>query len=668
MLRRLSVPSVAWLAGAVALALYLATLAPDVTFVDSGELIVAAHGLGVAHPPGAPLYTLLAHAATWLPFGSVAVRVHVASAVFAALAVVAVALLSAAAVLGDTRPKDTPRPKATARPRGARRPERHAPADAGPDRVLLLSAALAAGLLFATSRTLWSYATIAEVYTLNICLLATALWLAVSWRRAHLSPPPADTRVRATRLYLAAACVGLALAVHHVTAVIVGIGVTLIVASAARRRPVPPAMLIRAAASAAAGLIVYAYLPLAASASPVLNWGDPRTLERFWWHISGRQYQVYFAGSLDTMAEQFRHTFVPYLAREFGRPWLPLALVLAAAGFTRLWTRDRTLAAAATAIIAIDLAYALNYDVAEDKDAYYLPAFLVLAMLAGVGAAHVLTFRQGRSPAVSWTLAALVLAAPATSLAGNLAYTNRRTYFLGGDYVRNVLGTVAPRGLLLTLDWQLYSPLLYKRHVEGLRPDVIAIDVNMLRRSWYVGYLMREYPAFMQAVGPPAGTFLDELIQWEHDPDLYQRDLARNRRINERFHGLITAFIEAQLRSGPVYITQDVLTQDRELAPLVTRYTLVPQGLVFQLRSEPGFHEPAEPALELRGLFDGSLRFAADDVVRVKVAPAYIAMLVNRGRYLAAHGHRERAAAVLQQALALDPSSAAARDSLAALR
>src|SRR2546423_3669438 len=69
-----------------AMTLYISTLAPTVTLVDSGELMLAAHTLGVAHPPGFPLYVLLAHFFTWLPIGSVAARVNFASAVFAALA------------------------------------------------------------------------------------------------------------------------------------------------------------------------------------------------------------------------------------------------------------------------------------------------------------------------------------------------------------------------------------------------------------------------------------------------------------------------------------------------------------------------------------------------------------------------------------------------------
>src|SRR6185503_3482879 len=70
----------------VALVVYSWTLAPTVTPTDSGELILAAFGLGVAHPPGVPLWTMLAHLASLVPVGNVAVRINFSSAVFAALA------------------------------------------------------------------------------------------------------------------------------------------------------------------------------------------------------------------------------------------------------------------------------------------------------------------------------------------------------------------------------------------------------------------------------------------------------------------------------------------------------------------------------------------------------------------------------------------------------
>src|SRR5215831_5375944 len=79
----------------VALLLYTLTLAPTVTLVDSGELILAAHGLGVAHPPGFPLWVMLAHLASLLPVGNVAARINFSSAFFAALACAMLSLVVA---------------------------------------------------------------------------------------------------------------------------------------------------------------------------------------------------------------------------------------------------------------------------------------------------------------------------------------------------------------------------------------------------------------------------------------------------------------------------------------------------------------------------------------------------------------------------------------------
>ena len=79
----------------VALLLYSWTLTPTVTLTDSGELLVVARGLGVAHPPGVPLWIILAHLASLVPLGNVAVRINFSSALFAALACAMLTLVAA---------------------------------------------------------------------------------------------------------------------------------------------------------------------------------------------------------------------------------------------------------------------------------------------------------------------------------------------------------------------------------------------------------------------------------------------------------------------------------------------------------------------------------------------------------------------------------------------
>ena len=73
------------LAGLTVLVGYVLTLAPSVTFWDAGEFIASAHILGVPHPPGTPLYILVAH--SWdvlIPWLATAVKLNLLSALFSA--------------------------------------------------------------------------------------------------------------------------------------------------------------------------------------------------------------------------------------------------------------------------------------------------------------------------------------------------------------------------------------------------------------------------------------------------------------------------------------------------------------------------------------------------------------------------------------------------------
>src|SRR3990167_823680 len=72
------------------LIVYTLTLSRSVYFGDSGEFIAVAKTLGIAHPPGYPLYSMLAHLFTYLPFGNIAFRVNLFSAVTSSLTVVVV--------------------------------------------------------------------------------------------------------------------------------------------------------------------------------------------------------------------------------------------------------------------------------------------------------------------------------------------------------------------------------------------------------------------------------------------------------------------------------------------------------------------------------------------------------------------------------------------------
>src|SRR5215475_9319891 len=67
--------------------LYFLTAARDIVVGDSPELITAAATLGVPHPPGYPLFTMLGHVFSLLPFGTIPFRVNLFSVVCDSLTV-----------------------------------------------------------------------------------------------------------------------------------------------------------------------------------------------------------------------------------------------------------------------------------------------------------------------------------------------------------------------------------------------------------------------------------------------------------------------------------------------------------------------------------------------------------------------------------------------------
>jgi len=662
-------------AGAVFVAtllLYSWTLAPTVTLIDSGELIVVAYGLGVAHPPGFPLWVILAHLASLVPLGNVAVRVNSSSALFAAIAsamltlVVAELMITASYLTASKRRK-----------RGAHQGKRI-------DRLLVFAPALGAGLLMAFSRTLWFYATVTEVYALNTLLILVVFFLMLRWRRCII----ADRRrmsmamdageitsavtIHDTLLYVAAFVFGLALGVHHVTVGLILPALSVIVYRTEGVRFFGSRRLIYAALISIGALVaVYTYLPLAASRSPVINWGNPRSLQEIWWHVTGRQYQVFLSFTPKIMGEQSLE-FFRLVSREFGLSWLPLPLVLALAGFASAFKWDRTTFWLLLFMVIANLAYGFSYEIGEDKDAYYLPTFFSIATAAGLGVRWLIQLAVSKPMLIgrSYLVAAIaVLLTLTIAFTGNWPFNNRRHYFIAHDYVENLLSAIEPDGLLLTLDWQVASPMFYAQELEQRRRDVKVVDINLLRRSWYFDYLRHAYPGLIERSRDKIDTFVANLKEWERDPRAFATSEALSQRITAAFEEMIQSMVMNENRVAPVYITRDLLfpdNRDRELTRWLTQnYQLVPEGLVFTLANDQSFHDLPDVRLQTRGLADGTLRFEKDDVVNLKVLPVYTTMVINRGRYLAAFNQHERAVALFRQALALDPGLAAARQGLA---
>src|SRR5881296_2262282 len=137
-----------------AFVLYVLTLAPTTQFWDTSEYIAAAYVLGIPHPPGNPLFTLIAHTWGLLPLAAgYAMRINLLAATTSAIAAACWFLV------------------------GERWMRAWVPAR-WPRRL----AALAGATVSATAFTVWNQSVVNEkVYTLSLLSIALVLWLIVRW-------------------------------------------------------------------------------------------------------------------------------------------------------------------------------------------------------------------------------------------------------------------------------------------------------------------------------------------------------------------------------------------------------------------------------------------------------------------------------------------------------
>jgi len=173
----------------ITLGVYIATLAPNVTLEDSGELITAAAKFGVGHPPGYPLWTmsgfLLSHL---LPFGGLAWRINLLCALFGAASNAVLTLLACHSGRWLLQRWTDPEHQAAVRP-------------------YVFYSALLVGLVIGFSDVMWSQAVISAVHgTLNALFVNLTLLFFYLWM---LEPK------KTHRLILAVFVFSLGLTNHH---------------------------------------------------------------------------------------------------------------------------------------------------------------------------------------------------------------------------------------------------------------------------------------------------------------------------------------------------------------------------------------------------------------------------------------------------------------------
>ncbi|XP_027426250.1 transmembrane protein 260 isoform X6 [Zalophus californianus] len=240
-------------------AVFTLTLPPSVPGGDSGELITAAHELGVAHPPGYPLFTLVAKLAIILfPFGSVAYRVNLLCGLFGAVA---------ASLLFFT--------------------------------VFRLSGSHAGGILaagvFSFSRLTWQWSIAAEVFSLNNLFVGLLMALTVHFEEA------ATAKERSKIAKIGAFCCGLSLCNQHTIVLYVLCIIPWILFRLLKEKELSLGSLLKLSLYFSAGLLPYVYLPISSYLNQARwTWGDQTTFLGFLTHLLREEYGTFSLAKSET--------------------------------------------------------------------------------------------------------------------------------------------------------------------------------------------------------------------------------------------------------------------------------------------------------------------------------------------------------------------------------
>lgn len=595
----MSVPrshALAGLLGVFAFLTYLATLSPTVNFIDSGELITVSLSLGIAHPTGYPLYTLLGRLVSTIPLGTVAWRVNLFSGLCGAGAA---CFISLAAM--------------------------HM---AGRKSIARISAALLSVAFLSLSKTMWDVSTQAEVYSLTVLLFSVLIYLViVQWQKRCAWP-----------LLLTAYFYGLSFGNHMMTVLLLP-SFTVAVVLAWRDLPKRRALLLLwALFFFVLGLSLYLYLPLRSALDPPLDWGKPHTLERLVAHVTGWQYRVWMfskgagelAGRIEAIPER--------LVSEFTMPGTAL---LAAGMIGAARGRGREFFFLLT-LLAAGIFYAVNYDI-PDIDPYYLPAYVSLSLMAGPGTVHLLEalagrMRKGLSPYLAVGLAVLAV----VSLSRNVRETDKRENVLAYHFGRNFLAALETGSLVMTKSWDVYSPIIYLQQVEGYRTDVVMVDFELMRRSWYVEQFMERPVAHSERALAAMREFARAVLPFERGEPFDSAVL------DALFKRMLGTVLEDALARGSAYID---FPDEPDLAK---GYIRVPHLMSYRLTQDPLVAVPGYGSLVLEGVTNPAV--PKDERTRA-ILERYWIIAINRGLFLAQRREFEEALAALDFGLGLVPEN-----------
>ncbi len=499
-----SPPPYGWaaLAAAAVGLLYAITLSPSTAFWDTSEYIATAHILGIPHPPGNPLFVVLAR--TWeillTPLGlSVAARINLFSALMGALSH-GLWFLVAHHVLKSFSPAPHFR----------------------------IAGAFCAVIVSATAFTVWNQSNVNEkVYTVSLLTIALLSWLAFRWQeRIH---EDGDDNLLLLMIFVLALSVG-----NHLMAFLAAPALLIFVATVRPRRLLNARLYLFAIPAVILGLSIHLYLPIRSELGPIINEAAPscesiggalasvvtygnagcddlsNALQRNQYDKPPlRNRQASLRSQYENWLQYFDWQWARSLSPEdvhfgSGRRFITaLFIALGLLGLFETYRRDRIswlYLGSLFGILSVGLVFYLNfrygYSIPEpggeqevrERDYFFIVGFSLWGLLSGLGIAS-LWQRTARAMGRPLAFGTPVLALAFIPLALNFNWASRADDYSARDWAYNLLMSIEPYGLVFTNGDNDTFPLWYLQEVEGIRRDVTVAVTSYLNTDWYVKQL-----------------------------------------------------------------------------------------------------------------------------------------------------------------------------------
>jgi hypothetical protein len=439
-------------------ALYFFTLIPSVLTADNGEFQLVAWKLGIAHPPGYPLYTMIG----WLFsrfFAPPAFALNLLSAILAAITLV---------IISRT--------------------------------VRTLTGSITAGLLAAAllgvSTTFWAQATTANIRMPAAFFTALCVSLLVAWSRSRaagdqesgIKDRGSDRRIKIDPLNLFAFVFALGLG-HHVSLLFPGVFFVLYIFLVDPKLIKQPRRWLKPIGFFALGLLPLLYLPLRGATGGTFADGEAAVFlaqpDQFFAYASGRGFEGDFFYFIHTRPDLFldRVKLLPTLF-DFQFNWL--VFILFAIGAARVIWKDWKLAVLLLGGIGLHTFVTLAYRAPQTVE-YLIPAYVLMAIVVGYGLKPF--YVPSHTPRIMHHVLRL-----ACCVAIGWLFINHFSSFQGlhqkedtRAYAENLLNAAPPNAILLS-NWHWANPMWYWQQVEGLRTDIEVQYVyprgETLAQSW----------------------------------------------------------------------------------------------------------------------------------------------------------------------------------------